>query len=161
VLLAAWNPDFARFASAEATPDGDARLDDVDFDGFRVPACPECGGTLKPGVVFFGENVPRSRVDDALAALAAAAALLVVGSSLMVYSGYRFCLAAHAQGKPMAAVNLGRTRADELLSLKVEAECGSVLRKVVAALDASGPERGTSHDQLDIREVSRGRQPLG
>jgi NAD-dependent SIR2 family protein deacetylase len=147
VLLAAWNPVFARFASAEVTPDGDARLEDVDFNAFRVPACPECGGILKPGVVFFGENVPRARVDAALAALDASAALLVVGSSLMVYSGYRFCLAARAQSKPIAAVNLGRTRADDVLSLKVEQDCGAVLSQLVDALDALGTERATPHDR--------------
>jgi NAD-dependent SIR2 family protein deacetylase len=89
---------------------------------------------LKPAVVFFGENVPRSRVDAALAALAGADALLVVGSSLMVFSGFRFCLAARELGKPVAAVNLGRTRADELLSLKVASDCGPALQEVVEAL---------------------------
>ena len=111
----------------------DAQVD-ADFSEFRVPDCPSCGGVLKPAVVFFGENVPRSRVDAALAALAAADALLVVGSSLMVFSGFRFCLAARELGKPVAAVNLGRTRADELLSLKVASDCGRALPDVVEAL---------------------------
>ena len=138
-LLLAWNrPFLASLASAvgsapAARPDGDAQVD-ADFSDFRVPDCPSCGGVLKPAVVFFGENVPKVRVDAALAALAAADALLVVGSSLMVFSGFRFCLAARDLGKPVAAVNLGRTRADELLSLKVAADCGPALEEAVEAL---------------------------
>jgi NAD-dependent SIR2 family protein deacetylase len=138
-LLLAWNGPFlaslaqAAGAAPVARPDGDAQVD-ADFGGFRVPDCPSCGGVLKPAVVFFGENVPSRRVETALATLAAADALLVVGSSLMVFSGFRFCLAARDLGKPVAAVNLGRTRADELLSLKVAADCGPTLEGVVEAL---------------------------
>ena len=138
-VLLAWNGAFlaalglAPSAGAAARPDGDAQVE-ADFAEFRVPDCPACGGVLKPAVVFFGENVPRERVEAAEAALAAADALLVVGSSLMVFSGLRFCLAARDLGKPVAAVNLGRTRADEILSLKVAADCGPALEQVVAAL---------------------------
>ena len=98
-----------------------------------MPDCRECGGVLKPAVVFFGENVPRARVEDALGALARADALLVVGSSLMVYSGFRFVLAAERLGVPVAAVNQGRTRADDRLHLKLEADCASALPAAVAA----------------------------
>ncbi|WP_323119839.1 NAD-dependent protein deacetylase [Burkholderia alba] len=112
---------------AEPAADGDAHLEWAALDVFRVPACPICGGTLKPAVVFFGENVPRERVAAAAHALEEADAMLVVGSSLMVYSGYRFCVWADQQRKPIAALNLGRTRADPLLALKVEASCGSAL----------------------------------
>ena len=138
-LLLAWNGPFlaalgaAPGATAAARPDGDVQLE-ADFSDFRVPDCPSCGGVLKPAVVFFGENVPRARVDATLCALAAADALLVVGSSLMVFSGFRFCVAAREVGKPVAAVNLGRTRADELLSLKVASDCGPALEQVVDAL---------------------------
>ena len=138
-LLLAWNGPFlaalgaAPGATAAARPDGDVQLE-ADFSDFRVPDCPSCGGVLKPAVVFFGENVPRARVDATLCALAAADALLVVGSSLMVFSGFRFCLAAREMGKPVAAVNLGRTRADELLSLKVASDCGPALEQVADAL---------------------------
>ncbi|BBD79919.1 NAD-dependent protein deacetylase of SIR2 family [Aerosticca soli] len=112
---------------AFAAPDGDADLDGLDFSGFDVPPCPQCGGVLKPDVVFFGEHVPRERVERAFEALEAADAVLVVGSSLMVYSGYRFVQAAAHQGKPIAAVNLGRTRADALLSLKLTQACEEAL----------------------------------
>ncbi|HVE11112.1 MAG TPA: NAD-dependent protein deacetylase, partial [Paraburkholderia sp.] len=121
-------------ASAEPAADGDAHLEWHALDVFRVPACTHCGGMLKPSVVFFGESVPRERVDTAMRALEAADAMLVIGSSLMVYSGYRFCAHAHKLGKPLAAINLGRTRADPLLSLKVAAPCGGVLSALAARL---------------------------
>ena len=120
------NPDWATLDAADA-PDGDADLEGHDFSRFAIPPCPHCGGVLKPDVVFFGENVPRDRVATAMQALDDADAMLVVGSSLMVFSGYRFAHAAAKAGKPIAAVNLGRTRADPLLSLKVEQPCADAL----------------------------------
>ena len=120
------NPDWRALEAAEA-PDGDADLEDVDFSTFAVPSCPSCGGVLKPDVVFYGESVPRERVDTALAALDAADAMLVVGTSLMVYSGFRFAERAAASGKPIAAINLGRTRADHLLALKAAQSCDAAL----------------------------------
>lgn len=110
-----------------AAPDGDADLEGLPCGEFAVPACARCDGILKPDVVFFGESVPRARVDAAMQGLGRADAMLVVGSSLMVYSGYRFAQAAAQCGKPVAAVNLGRTRADELLTLKVSAPCALAL----------------------------------
>ena len=120
------NPYFASLDALEA-PDGDAALDGIDFTPFEVPECETCGGLLKPDVVFFGERVPGERVQQAFAALEAADAMLVVGSSLMVYSGYRFAQAAARAGKPIAAVNLGTTRADDLLALKVSEPCADAL----------------------------------
>lgn len=120
------NPAFADLDALEA-PDGDANLDGVDFATFEVPACASCGGLLKPDVVFFGESVPAERVRRAMAGIASADAMLVVGSSLMVYSGYRFAVAMAQAGKPIAAVNLGRTRADDLLALKVGEHCVDAL----------------------------------
>jgi NAD-dependent SIR2 family protein deacetylase len=120
------NPSWNRHDARDA-PDGDADLDGLDFSGFDLPACTECGGILKPDVVFFGENVPKERVSAAMDAVERADAVLVIGSSLMVYSGYRFAHAASRVGKPIAAVNLGRTRADELLALKVNQPCVSAL----------------------------------
>jgi len=130
--LARDNPRFAALQGATA-PDGDADLD-AEFGDFIVPACESCGGLLKPGVVFFGDGVPRRRLDAALDALAQSDALLVVGSSLMVYSGYRFCVKAAEQGKPVAAVNLGNTRADGMLALKVRSACAGALEGLLARL---------------------------
>jgi NAD-dependent SIR2 family protein deacetylase len=124
--LADLNPDWSGLDAATA-PDGDADLDGHDFSRFHVPACDRCGGMLKPDVVFFGENVPRERTQAAIAALHASDALLVVGSSLMVYSGFRFARMAAEAGLPVAILNRGRTRADELAELKIEEEAGAVL----------------------------------
>ncbi|CAB3887482.1 NAD-dependent protein deacetylase [Achromobacter piechaudii] len=120
------NPAWVLLDATDA-PDGDADLEGEDFSQFMVPPCPRCGGIVKPDVVFFGETVPRERVDRANAGLASADAVLVVGSSLMVYSGYRFVTAASRNGMPIAAINLGRTRADNLLTLKVEQPCAVAL----------------------------------
>ncbi|MDP9898896.1 NAD-dependent SIR2 family protein deacetylase [Variovorax ginsengisoli] len=100
-----------------------------------------CGGLLKPDVVFFGESVPRERVQAALTALAESDAMLVTGSSLMVYSGFRFVQAAVAAGKPVAALNLGRTRADDLLTLKVEAPIGATLEALeIGRIHSAAPQ---------------------
>ena len=133
-LLAA-NPALAS-ALATPLPDGDAHLEPDALDDFHLPACTACGGTLMPDVIFFGDNLPPARSARALAQMEAADALLVVGSSLMVYSGFRFCRLAAAAGKPIAAVNLGRTRADDLISLKIEACAEGLLPQVARLLDA-------------------------
>ncbi len=135
-LLVAWNPSFAEPApgprgasdgvDGEVRPDGDAPVS-RSADAFRAPDCPECGGILKPGVVFFGENVTRSRVAAVEGALDETDALLVVGSSLMVWSGYRFIRAARERDLEVAVVNLGRTRADAEVTLKIEGNCAEVL----------------------------------
>lgn len=135
-VLEAANPVYRHLPAATA-PDGDADLDAAALEGFEVPTCARCGGLLKPSVVFFGENVPRARVASAMRALEEADAMLVVGSSLMVYSGYRFCEHAHRIGKPVAAINLGRTRADHLFNVKVERPCAESLSELVTALSAS------------------------
>ena len=112
---------------ATEAPDGDADLESADFSSFAVPSCRRCGGVLKPDVVFFGDHVPRDRVDAAQRHLMRADAMLIVGSSLMVYSGFRFVERAADLGKPVAAVNLARTRADALLTVKAEEACESAL----------------------------------
>lgn len=124
--LQAANPHL-QATDVQPAPDGDADVDDDALAQFVVPDCAACGGTLKPGVVFFGENVPQPRVAAGRSALEQGGALLVVGSSLAVYSGYRFCEWAAALGRPIAAINQGRTRADPLLSLKIDADCGPLL----------------------------------
>jgi NAD-dependent SIR2 family protein deacetylase len=124
--LRADNPEWAHLGAASA-PDGDADLEGHDFSRFRIPACERCGGMLKPDVVFFGESVPRPRYEAARDALEASDALLVVGSSLMVYSGFRFARMAHEAGIPIAILNRGHTRADGLAGLKLDADCVSTL----------------------------------
>lgn len=128
------NPELAQL-SARMAPDGDAELDAFDAGEMRIPACRDCGGILKPAVVFFGEAVPARRVEAAFAALREARAVLVLGSSLMVYSGFRFVREAARLGKPIAVVNRGRTRADEFVDLKLEADCGEVLSAALECLD--------------------------
>ncbi|HKV99712.1 MAG TPA: NAD-dependent protein deacetylase [Vicinamibacterales bacterium] len=122
---ARWN------AAAVAAPDGDADIDAALVESFSAPRCDRCGGLMKPDVVFFGENVPGERYEHAREALSGADALLVAGSSLMVYSGFRFVRQAHEAGLPIAIVNRGRTRGDELAELKVEDDVGTVLTEVI------------------------------
>ena len=124
------NPAFAAL-DAVAAPDGDADLQDIDFSAFSVPPCDACGGILKPNVVFFGESVPAQRVLNAMSAVAACDAMLVVGSSLMVLSGFRFAKAAAETGKPVVAINIGRTRADDFLTLKISESCARVLPQLL------------------------------
>jgi len=125
-------------------PDGDADIDADLIASFAAPWCQRCGGRLKPDVVFFGENVPAERVQAARGALTDADALLVAGSSLMVYSGFRFVRMAHEAGLPIAIVNRGRTRGDDLATVKVEDDVGLALRDAMAvAATSDGSERGT------------------
>lgn len=139
-LLEALNQDWTAQAVAVA-PDGDAALATDDFSAFAVPGCPSCAGTLKPDVVFFGENVPKTRVETAFQWLSESDALWVIGSSLTVWSGFRFAKAAAEAGKPVALLNIGPNRADALASLKVEARCGEVLPRLVERLQG-----GTARD---------------
>jgi len=136
--LLAQNPWLSSAAAAYATPDGDAELDVDRYEALLVPGCEACGGVLKPAVVFFGENVPKRRVDQAYEALAESDAVLVVGSSLMVFSGYRFARRAAELGKPVVVLNQGLTRADTLAALKVQGECGALLAAAVTRLERAG-----------------------
>jgi NAD-dependent SIR2 family protein deacetylase len=136
--LLAHNPSLAAATPAYATPDGDAELDPGQHETLVIPSCEACGGVLKPAVVFFGENVPKARVDRAYAALAESDAVLVVGSSLMVFSGYRFARRAAELGKPVVVLNQGLTRADALAALKLEGECGTLLDAAVSQLERAG-----------------------
>lgn len=121
------NPGFTRDSIA-IKPDGDVDLEDV--SGFAVVDCGSCGGLLKPDVVFFGETVPRDRVDRAFAWVDGASLLLVLGSSLTVMSGYRFVLHAKKSGIPVAIINQGPTRGDAQASLRLDAPLGEVLREL-------------------------------
>ncbi|MPN27838.1 NAD-dependent protein deacetylase [bioreactor metagenome] len=107
----------------------------MDFSHFVIPACPQCGShLLKPDVVFYGESVPRERVERSRQAVQGSRALLVLGSSLMVYSGYRFVLAEQEAGVPLAAVNHGVTRGDAAFSLKLASDVGPTLQHAAAIL---------------------------
>lgn len=127
-LLQKLNPGIEKDASHEFTPDGDAELEAA--ADFRIPACPVCDGVLKPDVVFFGESVPQSRVEFAMARLDQAEALLVAGTSLTVNSGLRFARRAARAGKPIVIVNIGETKADELATAKIEANTSLVLERL-------------------------------
>lgn len=129
------NPHWTAGVAGPA-PDGDARLrgSEALLECFTVPGCPTCGGLLKPDVVFFGEQVPKTRVEHAFAQVRRSSALLVVGSSLMVYSGYRFVREALRSGIRVAVVNVGRTRADDAVTLKIAAPCDDVLPELAGRL---------------------------
>ena len=130
--LVAHNPEFEH-ANATVKPDGDAELSDVVYQRFRTVPCATCSGMLKPHVVFFGENVPADRVAQAMAALERSRLLLIVGTSLMVFSGFRFARAAARLNVPIAIVNRGRTRADELATLKLDGSVSEILSAVTSA----------------------------
>ena len=139
--LLAMNPGFReRHASrgpgegAEIAPDGDAEVDRAAARDLVVPGCRRCGGVLKPDVVFFGENVPAERVERAWRMLGEASVLLVAGSSLSVYSGYRFVRRADDDGKPVGIVNLTATRGDDEARVRVAGRVGDVLPRLVDAL---------------------------
>ncbi len=128
VRLRAANPGFRPEATEEVNPDGDVELPEEALDGFVMVDCLACGrGPLKPDVVFFGETVPRDRVDHCFGLVDQARSLLVLGSSLTVMSGYRFVIHAAKRGIPVAIVNSGPTRGDAKADLKVDAPLGAVL----------------------------------
>ncbi len=139
--LEALNPGFAERAHSDGlavAPDADAVV--AETSSFVVAACPSCGGMLKPNIVYFGENVPKDRVACAYSLIDCADALLVAGSSLTVFSGYRFVRYAASRGMPIAIVNRGRTRADESAAVKVDAGCSPILALLADEL-AGAPVR--------------------
>ena len=127
-LLRELNPQIEKDANHEFTPDGDAEIEAA--ADFKIPSCPVCAGVLKPDVVFFGESVPQSRVEFAMAKLDEAEALVVAGTSLTVNSGLRFARRAARAGKPIIIVNIGQTKADELATAKIEANTSLVLERL-------------------------------
>ena len=136
--LHAANPEFTARVE-RINPDGDAELADEDLAGFEMVTCLVCGvGPLKPDVVFFGETVPRERVERCFALVDAAASLLVLGSSLTVMSGYRFVLRAAELGLPVAIVNQGPTRGDAKADVRLDAPLGPTLTALAREL-ASAP----------------------
>ncbi len=132
-MLTALNPDFTEaVADVEIAPDADAVI--ASTEGFRVQPCPRCGGILKPNIVYFGENVPKERVAAAFELVDQSEALLVAGSSLTVMSGLRFVRRAHRDRRPVAIVNHGPTRGDELADVRLDAGTSPTLRALAEAL---------------------------
>ena len=123
-------------SATDIAPDGDAEVSEASIRHFNVPACLHCGGVLKPDVVFFGENVPKERVLRAWNMYERAEVLLVVGSSLTVFSGYRFVARAAKENKPVVIINAGPTRGDKDACLCVDARLGEVLPSLVEELCA-------------------------
>jgi NAD-dependent SIR2 family protein deacetylase len=134
--LLASNPGWTERGVGEArvAPDGDAELPVEAVQRFVVPACVACGGVLKPRVVFFGDSVPKPIVEEAYGATDAAGALLIVGTSLAVYSGYRFLRRAVEKGIPVAIVNRGPVRGEEHAAMKVEEGTGATLEGLASRL---------------------------
>jgi NAD-dependent SIR2 family protein deacetylase len=137
-LLEAANPGFLERAEAvggiAVAPDADAVVGDT--SSFRIVDCPRCGGMLKPDIVYFGESVPKQRVEQAYAVVDAADVLLVAGSSLTVFSGYRFVRHAAAHGIPVAIINRGPTRGDDLATVRLDNGCSPMLALLADELPA-------------------------
>jgi NAD-dependent SIR2 family protein deacetylase len=133
------NPGY-RGSAPDKLPDGDVDLPAIQEGDVEVPDCARCGGVLMPDVIFFGGSVPRSRVQSCGQAIRDADALLAVGTSLQVYSGFRFCRLAAELDKPIALINPGKTRADPLASVKLTSDCGPLLGSVVDALSPGRPD---------------------
>ncbi len=129
-LLTDLNPHLVE-AHGEIAPDGDADIPDDLIHDMSLPDCTVCGGTWMPDVVFYGGSVPRQRIDQINEVLNRTKAVLVVGSSLMVFSAFRFCREAHRKGMPVVAINQGATRADDLLDVKLEMDCSQALMAMV------------------------------
>ena len=150
-LLEQANPGFAARAATlggiAVAPDADAMVSDT--ASFRIVDCPHCGGMLKPDIVYFGESVPKARVDQAYSLVDAADALLVAGSSLTVYSGFRFVRHAAAKGMPIAIINRGPTRGDDLADVKIDNGCSPMLALLADELPALNVDRRTSAKELN------------
>lgn len=101
---------------------------------FRVPLCPKCEGPLKPDIVFFGDNVPKPRVEEVKRQVSKSDAVFVLGSSLTVYSSYRIVLQAKDEGKTVALLNIGPSRADNIVDLKVATKCGDILPELCGSI---------------------------
>lgn len=131
-ILNTINPEF-KDAPDMVRPDGDVEIPLDYIESFKIPSCPDCGGNLKPEIVFFGDNVPKDRLHKVAEMIYTSDGLLVLGSSLMVFSGYRMVLQNKDLGLPVVIVTIGETRADHLADIKISAKCGDVIPKLFAA----------------------------
>ncbi|XP_056637983.1 NAD-dependent protein deacylase Sirt4-like [Diorhabda sublineata] len=111
-------------------PDGDVDIPLEAVKTFKPPFCEACNGILKPDIIFFGDNVPKTRVEDVRKAVSSSDSLLILGTSLTVFSSYRIVLQASEENKKMALINIGPTRADNLVYLKISARCGDILPRI-------------------------------
>lgn len=116
-------------------PDGDVELSQEQVEGFQVPPCENCGGVLKPDIIFFGDNVPKQTVESVKYNVEHSDSLLILGTTLTTFSAYRIALQASSIGKPIAMLNIGKTRGDDLMSIKVEGKCGDVLSRIYTMID--------------------------
>lgn len=136
LILKRMNPNM-QIIPQEMRPDGDVELPQDTVESFMVPQCPECKGILKPDIVFFGDNVPKERVHRVRKLVEESDALMVLGSSLSVFSGYRFVLQAHELKKPIAIINIGETRGDIHAHLKMHKKCGEVFSQLLTNVNES------------------------
>jgi NAD+-dependent protein deacetylase sirtuin 4 len=116
-----------QFQAQSFRPDGDVEISSEDIQKFYLPACPQCSGILKPNIVFFGDNIPMERIEKVVKLIINSDGVLVLGSSLQVFSGFRIILQAKELGLPTAIVNIGETRADKIIDLKINAKCSQIL----------------------------------
>ncbi|MCL9761380.1 NAD-dependent protein deacetylase [Frankia sp. AiPa1] len=162
--LRAANPNL-EIAGAPTNPDGDVTLSEQDVARFVMVGCPACGGDrIEPDVVFFGATVPRPRLARAVALVTNARALLILGSSLEVMSGYRFVLRAAEIGIPVAIVNQGPTRGDRRASVRVDAPLGEVLPRLAMAVTGrpdTSTDAGGGIDPRGLRRPGRPRRATG
>lgn len=128
-ILKELNRDFGE-TSDMIRPDGDVEISAEKITQFRPPLCLKCAGILKPDIIFFGDNVPRERVQAVKEFVSKSDSLLVLGSSLTVFSAFRIILQAVEERKKIAVVNIGPTRGDDLVNLKISAKCGDILPKL-------------------------------
>ncbi|XP_046386929.1 NAD-dependent protein deacylase Sirt4 [Ischnura elegans] len=126
-LLEELNPTLKSDVAVSIRPDGDVDIPQEQIDKFNLPPCESCGGILKPNIVFFGDNVPQKRVEAVKTEVRSSDGLLVLGSSLSVFSSYRIILQAAEEKKPIVIVNIGPTRGDSQATFKVSTKCGDVL----------------------------------
>lgn len=130
MLLNSVNRDM-RNTKSLVRPDGDVEIPDSYIESFEVPNCPQCDGELlKPEIVFFGDSVPKERAERLAQLVCSCDSILILGSSLLVYSGYRVLLSGHDLNIPIAIVNIGKVRGEEKANLKISAKCGDIIPKL-------------------------------
>lgn len=133
-ILLDMNPSWKQILKEKAElgirPDGDVELNGLDFTSFQIPSCYQCNGILKPNLIFFGENVSKDQVEKIMQIVKQSDGLILAGTSVSVYSSFRFARVAHDLNIPIAIINIGETRADELSFLKIEALCSQVFDQI-------------------------------